>query len=378
MPNRSGPSFQWLCAGDEMFPSMLAAMDAATQSICLEVYIFTDSPLGREFAAALIRAARRGVRVRVLVDAFGSLHLPAGFWNPLRQAGGEARLFNPVGLRRMTIRNHRKLLVCDGATAFIGGFNIAPEYEGDGILRGWCDVGLRIEGPQAKTLESSFDEMFDRAQFRHKRFILLRRTRVRKVVALHREQFLFSGPGRGRNPFKRALHEDLKHAREVRMIIAYFLPTWRLRRDLLRAARRGGNVQLILAGKSDVLLSLLAARSLYRRFLNGNVEIHEYQPQILHAKLIIVDDVVYLGSSNLDTRSLRINYELMVRFDDKAIARQARDIFSNTLKHCRQVTAADWRRSRTLWRRLRQRWAYFLLNRIDPYVARRQWRALPD
>ena len=357
---------------------MLAAIDAAAQSVCLEVYIFTDSPLGREFAAALTRARQRGARVRVLVDAVGSILLPGNFWAGLRRAGGEVRLFNPVGLRRLAIRNHRKLLVCDGRTAFVGGFNIAPEYEGDGVLRGWCDVGLRIEGPQAGELERSFDEMFERAEFRHKRFLLLRRTRAKKVVALPKEQFLFSGPGLGRTPFKRALHRDLKHARQVRMIIAYFLPPWRLRRDLLRAARGGGKVQLILAGKSDVLLSLLAARSLYRRFLNGNVEIYEYQPQILHAKLIIVDHVVYLGSSNLDTRSLRINYELMVRFEDSSIARQAREIFSNTLKHCRQVTAAEWRQSRTLWRRLKQRWAYFLLNRIDPYVARRQWRDLPD
>jgi cardiolipin synthase A/B len=112
----------------------------------------------------------------------------------------------------------------------------------------------------------------------------------------------------------------LKRAKNVQMIIAYFLPTWRLRRELLRVARRGGKVQLILAGKSDVLLSMLAAQGLYRRFLRGNIEIYEYQPQILHAKMIIVDDIVYLGSANLDTRSLRINYELMIRFENKTIA----------------------------------------------------------
>ena len=123
---------------------------------------------------------------------------------------------------------------------------------------------------------------------------------------------------------------------------------------------------------------MLAAQSLYRRFLAAGVEIYEYQPQILHAKLFIVDDVVYTGSSNLDTRSLRINYELMLRFADTAMAEQARGIFDDILKNCRRVTAEDWRRTHTLWQRVKQRWAYFLLNRIDPYVARWQWRGIPD
>jgi len=146
----------------------------------------------------------------------------------------------------------------------------------------------------------------------------------------------------------------------------------------MRVARRGGRVQLILAGKSDVLLSMLAAQSLYRRFLSGNVEIHEYQPQILHAKLIIVDDIVYIGSANLDPRSLHINYELMIRFENKEIAKRARKIFTDNLAHCKRVTGGEWRKSHTLWRRLKQHWAYFLLSRIDPYMARRQWRALKD
>jgi cardiolipin synthase len=376
--SESGPTFNWLCTGDEVFPEMLAAIDAAKKSVCLEIYIYQDSPLGIRFRDALVHACRRGAGVRVLVDAVGSYSLPGKFWDSLRSAGGEIRQFNPVTLNRLIIRNHRKLLVCDGRVAFVGGFNIAPEYEGDGVKSGWCDVGLKIEGPLVARLALSFDEMFERAEFRHKRFMRLRKSQAKKVVALPKEQLLFSGPGRGRNPFKRALHKDLKYAKNVQMIIAYFLPTWRLRRELMRVARRGGNVQLILAGKSDVLLSLLAAQSLYRRFLSGNIEIYEYQPQILHAKLIVVDDIVYVGSANLDTRSLHINYELMIRFENKAFGKEAREIFSKNLKHCRRVTAAEWHRSRSFWRRLKQRWAYFLLNHLDPYLARRQWRALPD
>ena len=249
------------------------------------------------------------------------------------------RQFNPIALKRVTIRNHRKLLVCDERVAFVGGFNIAPEYEGDGVNDGWCDVGLKIEGPLAAQLASSFDDMFARAEFRHRHFTRWRKSSAKKAVALPPEQILFSGPGRGRNPFKRALRQDLRDAKSVQLIVAYFLPSWRLRRDLMRVVRRGGRVQLILAGKSDVLLSMLAAQSLYRRLLRAGVEIYEYQPQILHAKLFIVDDAVYTGSSNLDTRSLQINYELMIRFAGGEIAGQAREIFADTLQHCRRVYA---------------------------------------
>jgi cardiolipin synthase len=374
----SNSTCNWLCTGDEVFPEMLAEIDAAKKSVCLEIYTFTDSPVGIRFREALVHACQRRAKVRVLVDGVGSYFLPAHFWDSLRNAGGEVRQFNPVTLKRLIIRNHRKLLVCDGRVAFVGGFNIATEYEGDGVKSGWCDVGLKLKGALVAQLESSFDEMFGRADFRHKRFMPLRKSDAKRVITLPKEQLLFSGPGRGRNPFKRALHNDLKRAKNVQLIIAYFLPTWRLRRELKRVARLGGKVQLILAGKSDVLLSMLAAQGLYRRFLNGNIEIYEYQPQILHAKMIIVDDVVYLGSANLDTRSLRINYELMIRFENEKIADKAREIFSKNLQHCHRVTAEEWRKSRTFWRKLQQRWAYFLLNHLDPYLARRQWRDLPD
>jgi len=371
-------TYNWLCAGDEIFPAMLAAIDAAKKSVCLEIYTYTDSPLGKRFREALIRAQARGARVRVLIDAVGSMSLPDNFWEPLRNAGGEVRQFNPIALKRFWIRNHRKLLVCDERVAFVGGFNVAPEYEGDGVKCGWCDVGLKLEGRLAPQLAVSFDEMFARADFRHKHFVRLRKLGAKKIVALPTEQILFSGPGRGRSPIKRALRKDLARAKQVQIIVAYFLPTRRIRRDLMRVARRGGRVQLILAGKSDVFLSMLAAQSLYRRFLSGNVEIYEYQPQILHTKLIIVDDVVYVGSANLDPRSLHINYELMIRFENKEIAKMAREIFMNHLAHCKRVTGEEWRKSRTLWRRLKQHWAYFLLSRIDPYMARRQWRLLKD
>jgi len=357
---------------------MLAAIEAARESVCLETYIYAPDSLGERFREALVRARQRGVRVRVLIDAFGSISLPGSFWEPLRAAGGEVRLFNPLALDRLGIRNHRKLLVCDDRVGFVGGFNIASEYDGDGVTRGWCDVGLRLHGPLPAQLAVTFDEMFVRADFRHKRFIRLRRSTARRTVLTGNEQILLTGPGRGRSPFKRALRRDLTRATLVQIMVAYFLPTWRIRRDLTRIARRGGTVQLILPGKSDILVSQLAGQSLYRRFLRAGVQIHEYQPQVLHAKLIIADDIVYVGSANLDPRSLDINYELMIRFEHQEMAAQARAIFAGRLAHCRRITSREWRQSRTIWRRLKQRWAYWLLVRIDPYLARRQWRTLPD
>jgi len=143
--SESNSTFNWLCTGDEVFPAMLAAIDVAKKSVCLEVYVYQDGPLGIRFREALVRACKRGASVRVLVDAVGSYSLPGNFWDSLRSAGGEIRQFNPMALKRFWIRNHRKLLVCDGRVAFVGGFNISSEYEGDGIKSGWCDVGLKIE-----------------------------------------------------------------------------------------------------------------------------------------------------------------------------------------------------------------------------------------
>ena len=371
-------SWNWLYAGREIFPAMFEAIENARVSVQLEIYIYSPGALGNQFLEALRRAQQRGAEVHVLVDALGSINLPATFWDPLRAVGGHVRQFNPISLNRLSIRNHRKLLVCDEQIAFVGGFNIAQEYDGDGITSGWCDLGMKLQGPMVGELAASFDEMFARADFQHKRFMRLRRFTANKTVLAADEQFLFSGPGRGRNPIKQALQRDLAQAQNVQIIVAYFLPTWRLRRALTRVCSRAGRVQFILAGKSDVLISQLAGQSLYRRFLKAGVELYEYQPQILHAKLIIIDDVVYVGSANLDQRSLNINYELMIRLQKPEIAEQARAVFANTLRHCRGITFEEWRKSGTLWRRIKQKWAYFLLVRIDPYIAKRQWKRLRD
>ena len=356
---------------------MLTALEAARETIRLETYTFANDELGQRFRDALVRARQRGVTVNVLVDAAGSMELPGNFWTSLTATGATVRVFNPLALNRFAIRNHRKLLVCDARVAFVGGFNLAKDYEGDGVTRGWLDLGLRIEGPLAVELAGTFDAMCAHAEFRHK-WLLRRRHGARGTKISAGEQILLGGPGLGRNPIRHALRADLATARAVQVMTAYFLPPWSLRRDFSRVARRGGTVQFILAGKSDVSLAQLAARSLYQRLLKSGAGIYEYEPQILHAKLILVDEAVYVGSANLDSRSLSINYELMLRLTHPPLVAEARAIFSAAQAQSRRIEFTQWKHARSFWTRLRERWAYFVLARVDPHVARQQWRALPD
>jgi cardiolipin synthase len=187
---------------------------------------------------------------------------------------------------------------------------------------------------------------------------------------------LFSGPHLVRNEFSRQLLTLLKTARHVRLASAYFAPSFRLRRALRAIARRGGKVELLLAGPTDVPLAQLAARSLYGSLLKAGVRIWEYQPQILHAKLVLIDDAIFVGSANLDARSLAINYELSVHLRDPALAAEAAATFDQDLKHSHAITYSGWKKTRTWLTRLRGSWARFLITKVDPWLARRQMRDL--
>jgi cardiolipin synthase len=363
----------WHCAGQNIFPAMLDAIANARESVRLETYIYSDGHLGRRFAETLLAAARRGVRVSVLVDAFGSWTLPENYFDALIAAGGSVRRFNRLTAWRFAVRDHRKLLVCDGRVAFVGGFNISDEYDGDGVSSGWCDIGARIENPELiPALAASFDELFSFAEsHRHPlQRLLSRRHSVFECDDKPMHHALSKA-----GTFSKLLRHDLAYARDVRIISAYFLPTYRLRRALMRVARRGGRVRLILAGRTDVYLSQLAARNFYSRLMQAGVEIYEYEPQVLHAKLICAGPATYIGSANLDIRSLRLNYELIIRFNDQAIAEGAREIFEKTLEHSQRIDPKTWQQKQTWWQRWQYRWAHFLLTRVDPFVSLRQFRA---
>lgn len=358
---------------------MLNAIAAAKKSIRLETYIYADGQLGKKFLVALADAAKRGVRVQVLVDAVGSWQLSNHFFKPLIAAGGEARYFNPLNFWRFGVRDHRKLLVCDDNVAFVGGFNISDEYDGDGVKCGWCDAGAKIENPLLiQKLSMSFDQLFATADFHRRPLLRLRafRRRRKHIAKKSAEELLLNYPGAGKSPFQIALHNDLHQSKDIQIVTAYFLPTRKLRRDLRWAARRGARVRLILAGKTDVLLAQLAAQFYYRRLLQAGVEIYEYTPQILHAKLIIADGAVYVGSANLDIRSLKLNYEIMLRLTDPVIAHGARSYVERILKNCRRVELHEWQKSQTFWTRWKSYWAHWLLRYVDPWVALKQFHAL--
>lgn len=378
LPATAGDSvFRWLPTGAEALGAMLSAIGGAQRSICFEMYIFTPGGLGNRFRQALMEARRRGVRVRVLIDAFGSFGLPTAYWAPLVELGGEFRWFNAFhSVARYGRRNHRKLVVADGERAVVGGVNVSEEYDGDGVSRGWRDLGLEVRGPLAAALEASFERLYEPAPppllsgpFRP--FALTPDTAVRGS----NWTLLLSKPGWGHRAFKTALVKELLHARNVRIVCAYFIPTWRLRRALMKAARRGGRVRLILAGRSDLEISRLASRNLYGKFLDAGVEIYEYQPQILHEKLFLIDGVAYVGSANLDTRSLNINHELTVRIADPAAAAEAATLFDGDLAHCRRIDPEDWRESRNFFTKLLEHIAYFLMVRIDPHITSLRWRS---
>jgi cardiolipin synthase len=367
---------RWLRHGREALAAMLGAIRQARHSVRLEMFIFHADTTGNAFRDALVAAQQRGVRVRVMCDAFGSFSLPNSYWNSLTAAGGEFRWFNPLHIHRIVYRDHRKILVVDDELAFIGGLNIGLEYSGDGVINGWRDLGLRVEGAPARELADAFNELFARADCRHRPFQRLRRARADAVVAGRDWKLLLTSPGRGHRALKQSLAHDFTEARSIRIVSAYFLPGLRLLRALKRAARRGAQVQLILAGKSDVPLMRIATRSLYPALLRAGVEIYEYKPQILHAKMVIVDDVVYAGSANLDARSLSINYEVVARVPNSTLAAEAREIFAQDLQHCRRIQSKTLRRARTTWEKFVLRWAMFLFARLDPYLARRQRRRL--
>lgn len=345
----------------------LEAMEAARLSIRLEQYIYRASVVGERFRDALTDAARRGVRVTVVLDDVGCWGLPKGYFKDLTAAGGEVIWFNPVRWRFWVFRDHRKLLVVDDEVAFVGGCNIAPEYAGDGVSAGWRDGGIAISGPVVKCLMESFATQAEIAG--NKIWRVRRKGRSGWVRAGEDVSLLLTRPGLRQGVFQQALRADLLHARDVAITMAYFLPVGRVKKMLLRAAKMARSFRLLMPGRSDVPLIQVAARALYGGFHRRGAEIYEYQPQVLHAKVIIVDDLVYIGSANLDPRSLSINFEIMLRIRSAALAQRARETFERDLEHSQKVRPVSWRRPSGWWQRLKQKVARFIFTRLDLGVA---------
>lgn len=362
-----GHVVRWHDTGERLLEAELDAIGSATSSVRFEHYIFRASAVGERFRTAFVEAARRGVTVTVLLDYVGCLGLPNGYFHELVQAGGKVVWFNPVRWRFWTFRDHRKILVTDDEHAFVGGCNVAPEYDGDGVNAGWRDGGIDIQGPVVRHLVDSFESQVAKAGNQI--------WRARKhghngwVKAGEDVSLLLMRPGLHQGVLQRALKRDLHQARHLAMTMAYFLPTGRFKRMLMRAAKFARSFRLLLPGKSDVPLMQVASRGLYSRFQRNGAQIHEYQPQMLHAKVIVIDDIVYVGSSNLDPRSLSINFEVMLRIQSAALAERARATFERDLEHSQEMARLSWRNPVTWWAQLKEKLALFIFTRLDLGIA---------
>jgi cardiolipin synthase len=320
----------------------------------------------------LTDAARRGVSVRLLVDAVGSILTPDSFWRPFREAGGEVRWFRPVLRGWLPFRDHRKLLMADGAVALVGGFNIADEYFGGRAGEPpWRDVGLLFEGAGIAGLPEIFDRQWERSGRPLSRRLLERRGPgvVDQGGAV---RFVASGPEDRSRPVRRVYRQLINGAsRGIDLEMAYFYPPGRILRALAKASRRGVKVRLILPGRTDVPVAGWAAHGLYGRLMRAGIAVHEYQPSVLHAKLVVADDTVVTGSANLDLRSDRMNYELVAIVADADVAARAREVFERDLAASVPVDPAAWER-RPFGRKVLERLSYLVIARLDPFLRLRE------
>lgn len=370
-PEVAGNRLELIADGPARRAALLDVIGAAVSRLSICFYIFADDGDGTAVRDALIAARRRGVAVTLLVDAFGAGAAPAEFWEPLR----EARVsFGRFGARRSTrylIRNHQKIVIADGAQALIGGFNVEAGYFApDDDPDRWCDLGLRVGGPAVAELQRWFDGLAAWTLGERQRFRDLRRLVRRWHPDAGTIQWLIGGPTRRMSGWARQVKHDLDHAGRIDMVAAYFSPGPSLLRRLGRVARRGA-ARLILARRSDNMMTVGAARHLYRRLLRSGVQIHEYMPAKLHMKCIVIDDIVHIGSANFDLRSLFLNMEIMLRVEDAAFARQVRALFERTLGDCERIEGARFAAMAGPVARLRWWISYLLVGVLDYTVTRR-------
>jgi cardiolipin synthase len=313
-----------LDGGREAFPRMIDAIKAARATVYLEVYAFSPNGWGRQFLDALVDAAARGVKVRVIIDGWGSLLGGRSVKARLNAAGCECRIYNrflSLFLLRLR-RDHRKILLVDDEVAFLGGINIGDEYADDELRKGWADLALQIRGPAAVRLGRQ-----------------LRREKLGGWAGgVH--IYLSSETG-GRKLRKRYLKAFAMAQRLILVAHAYFLPDRGVIRALKRAAKRGVAIKLLLAGRSDVPFIRAATRTLYRRLIGSGVQIFEWTSSVLHAKATTVDSHRFLvGSFNLDPLSLS-NLESLVEIEDLDVVPRAEAWIESHLSTARPITLAD-------------------------------------
>ena len=355
--------------GGEFFPALEAALDGAVSDVRLETYIFHDDACGQRIAAALTRAAQRGVRVGLLVDGFGSRETSPTLFTAMAAAGVSVKMFRPNPrlrtFRKSQLRRvHRKIALIDGRIGFVGGINLVDDLTdalSDKEPR--YDYAVKIEGPLLAKIYPLV----------HWLWRLVSGWTTHPHVALPPSPAVSENPVGNMNAAIIA-RDNFHHRRDIErayldamaeatgsilIVSSYFLPGRLVRRALIDAAARGVTVTLLLQGRADHRLMQLATRALYTQLLGANIIIHEYEIAMLHAKVAVIDEGwATVGSSNLDPFSLFLNRELNVLILDTGFAAELRaSIEAEIERGARQLAAADWQK-RAWWKRLQTWLAY--------------------
>ncbi|WP_370298455.1 phosphatidylserine/phosphatidylglycerophosphate/cardiolipin synthase family protein [Pontibacterium sp.] len=340
---REGNKIDLMVDGEAFFPVMLEEMRKARHSLLLEFYLVASGHITTRFLEEMIAAVERGVMVRMIIDGFGALKFTQADRKKLQQAGVQIVVYNPLHATKLTrnfARDHRKLLIVDQQVAFIGGTGLTDVYwlaEAKGSP--WHELMARVEGPAATDLISIYNALWKRCTHQDLPPAPYAVTpagdaaiRVTTVQGMYQQEIKAS-----------FLHRVNRSQERVWMMTAYFLPSFSVRSALRRAARRGVDVRLIIAGPyTDQPWVFHASKRYYRSLLKAGVKIYEYQPRFLHAKAAVVDNWSSLGSCNLDHWNLRWNLEANVEVQDATFVNQVGQVLRDDMHHCHQVTYDEW------------------------------------
>jgi cardiolipin synthase len=370
-----GNRLTMLDTGPRRLAALLALVESARTTLRIIYYIYVDDDTGARVLEAMVTAARRGVKVSLIVDGMGSEKAAqAGFFDPLREAGGSVCRFLPRKGRRYLLRNHQKLALADGeaaetARAIIGGFNVQDSYFGTPADQAWRDLGLLVEGPAAQHATGYFDALSNWSKRPEPPLRALRHALADWSEPDGKTRWLFGGPTRKLSPWARAVRADMRVAKHFDLIAGYFAPNPAMLQRLDRIGKRG-RVRIVLPSKNDHPPAIWASRFTYAGLLRKRVQIYEYQLTKLHTKLFVIDDTVYVGSANFDIRSMFLNLELMLRIEDKAFAEHVRGYFDGEIENSIRITPSLYKQRTTLWMRVKQAAAYFVITVLDYNVTR--------
>ena len=367
----AGHQLHLVHAPNDRLDAVLRLIAVAEHSIQMFFYMFADDSAGRDVRTALVEAAHRGVQVQLIIDSFGSAEISGRFFDALTDAGGRYHCFSTRKGLGYIIRNHQKILIADGTHALVGGFNITDQYFGRAGDDDWEDLGIIITGPEVPRLARYFDDMASASADGKVRYRKIRSIIRQWRPGIGEVQWLLGGPTNRISPWALTFKRSLQVGKRFDIASAYFSPSQTILRRLAKVSKRNKGSRLVLAGKTDNGATIPAARLLYRYLLRRRTKIYEFQPRRLHMKLMVIDDAVYIGSANLDVRSMFINLEIMVRIKDEALALYMRTLIDGLVAQSEEQTPVLLKARDTVWSRLKAAIAYFLVNSVDYTIGRR-------